>query len=151
MRERERERERLAEILIDGESPEMDEGAMSTVKEEVARDATQRDDDRRCRLNHKLGALHVRKNNAKQARSMLDWALEGRLAAGPSPCGLAQEPVTLLVKAIQLDQAYDKARAGWATGCASSGLVRRRRRPHNQAKAPRTRRCSRPWYRTAVM
>lgn len=68
------------------------------------------DGDRRCRLYHKLGALYLRQNNAKQARRMLGRALEGRRAMEPPPRDLVQESATLLVKAMQLDQAYDKAR-----------------------------------------
>lgn len=78
------------------------------LEEKVGRSEEQRDEDRQCRLYHKLGVVYLRRDNAKQASLMLQRAFDGRRAMVPMHSEL-KETSEALVKALQLDQAYDGA------------------------------------------
>ncbi|KAK8136549.1 ankyrin repeat-containing domain protein [Apiospora sp. TS-2023a] len=105
-------REELADILLRYGALDTDQEAREMLKalleEEVGRSEEQRDEDRRCRLYHKLGVVYLRRGNAKQARLMLQRAFDGRGAMVPVH-GELKDTSEALVKALQLDQAYDEA------------------------------------------
>ncbi|KAK8037890.1 ankyrin repeat-containing domain protein, partial [Apiospora phragmitis] len=104
--------EELAGILLRCGALDTDQEARETLKtlleEEVSRSEEQKDEDRRCRLYHKLGEVYLRRDNAKQASLMLQRAFDGRRAMAPMHSEL-KDTAEVLVKALQLDQAYDEA------------------------------------------
>ncbi|KAK8034653.1 ankyrin repeat-containing domain protein [Apiospora rasikravindrae] len=104
--------EELADILLRCGALETDQEARETLKallgEEVSRSEEQKDEDRRCRLYHKLGEVYLRRENAKQASLMLQRAFDGRRAMVPMHSEL-KNTAEVLVKALRLDQAYDEA------------------------------------------
>lgn len=105
--------EELADILLKCGALDTDQEARETLKalleEEVGRSEEQRDETCRCRLYHKLGVVYLRRDNAKQASLMLQRAFDGRRAMVPIMHGDLKDTSEALVKALQLDQAYDEA------------------------------------------
>lgn len=106
-------KETLADILLECETPAADMEGKTTLQrlleEEVAIDEDKKNPHRRCRLYHKLGALYLKQNSVSQARRMLRRAFEGRKAMHPMPRDLVEHSAELLVKVLQLDQAFDEA------------------------------------------
>ncbi|KAI1074803.1 ankyrin [Whalleya microplaca] len=106
-------REKLADILLECDSAERDLEAKEVLQillqEECRREADQIDHDRRARLYHKLGNLCAKLGNIRQARKFLKRAFEGRKRMNPTPYALVEESAELLIKILQLDEAYDEA------------------------------------------
>ena len=106
--------ETLADILIDSETMdgrlEAREILQDLLKEEVGQAEERRSEDRRSRLYQKLGRIALDQNNAKTARKFLGRAFEGRRKIQPMPVDLVVESGDMLVRALQLDQAFDEAR-----------------------------------------
>lgn len=107
-------REKLADILLECESAESDLEAKTVLQrlleEEVRRPVEQISQARRCQLYHKLGNLYFKQGNVRQARTFLERAFEGRKRMDPRPDDLVAESAELLVKILQLSQAFDDAR-----------------------------------------
>ncbi|EON98721.1 putative ankyrin-2 isoform 2 protein [Phaeoacremonium minimum UCRPA7] len=107
-------KEFLAEILMNTDIPDLiiegKEMLRMLLKEEVTKPTEQIDEHRRCRLYHKLGKLYMEQGRLEQARRDLSRAFEGRRRIDPMPKDLVRESAELLVKALQLDQAFDEAR-----------------------------------------
>ena len=106
--------ETLADILIDSETmdgrSEAREILQGLLKEEVGQAEELRSEDRRSRLYQKLGRIALDQNDAKTARKFLGRAFEGRRKIEPMPVDLVVESGDMLVRALQLDQAFDEAR-----------------------------------------
>lgn len=114
-RERVDMNEFLADILLGSETKESRREGREILKallaEECSREKEARDQDRRCRLYHKLGNVYMAvEGDVKQAIKMLNRAFEGRRQIVPMPVDLVIESGELLVRALQLDQAFDEAR-----------------------------------------
>ncbi|EMR68868.1 putative ankyrin repeat protein [Eutypa lata UCREL1] len=107
-------KEKRADIFLECDSDDGDSEAKTILQQllekEVQRPAEQRSQPRRCRLYHKLGNLYLKQGNVGQARTFLDRAFEGRKNMDPRPDDLVAESAELLVKILQLSQAFDDAR-----------------------------------------
>lgn len=107
-------KEKLGDILLECDTAESDLEAKGVLQpllsEEVARPTNQRSGPRRCRLYHKLGSLYFKQGNVVKARTFLERAFEGWKGMDPRPDDDVAESAELLVKVLQLSQAFDDAR-----------------------------------------
>ncbi|CAK7218781.1 hypothetical protein SCUCBS95973_003600 [Sporothrix curviconia] len=107
-------KEFLAQCLLDTETrvgcAEARDIFQTLLQAEVARPSDEVDQQRRCRLYQTLGTIHLNQGNTALARRFLGRAFEGRKSDEATPSELVLESVDQLVKALQLDQAFDEAR-----------------------------------------